>query len=128
MTMGFYLSAIIGTFVSFLVGCMWYTFIFGKTWQKEMDFSDEKVKEIFTPKKMLAAFISEWIASFCTVGIFLNLQVDMVYKILMLSTVIIFQGIKLSIFDGKTIKTILINEGYRVISIIIIGLCFKLFI
>ena len=127
MAMGFYLSAIIGAIVSFMAGCIWYTVFFGKTWQKEMAFSDQKIKEIFTPKRMLLAFIAEWIASFCTVGLFFNLQVDMIYKIVMVAVVLVFQGVKLAIFDGKTIKTILINEGYRMVSIIIIGISFIIF-
>lgn len=127
MTTGFYLAAIVGTVASFLAGCIWYTAIAGKAWQKEMGFSDEKIKTIFTPKRMILAFVSEWIAAFCTIGIFYNLQVDLVYKLLMVAAVVVFQGIKLSIFDGKNLKVIAINEGYRIISILILGITFSIF-
>ena len=128
MTSGFYLAAIIGAVVSFVIGCIWYTFIFGKTWQKEMNFSNERIQEIFTPKRMIFAFASEWMSSFCTVGIFFNLQVDLIYKVLMLSCIVIFQGVKLSIFDGKSFKTILINEGYRFLSIITLAITYSIFL
>lgn len=127
MTTGFYLAAIVGALVSFVAGCIWYTGLTGKIWQKEMGFSEERIKEIFTPKRMILAFVSEWLAAFCTIGLFNNLQVDLVYKIVMLATVVVFQGVKLAIFDGKSVKTILINEGYRMISIVILGITFALF-
>lgn len=127
MTTGFYLAAIVGTVASFLAGCIWYTVIAGKAWQKEMGFSDEKIKTIFTPKRMIFAFVSEWIAAFCTIGIIYNLQVDLIYKLLMVVAVVVFQGIKLSIFDGKNLKVIAINEGYRIISILILGIAFSIF-
>ena len=92
-----------------------------------MGFSDEKIRQIFTPKRMIFAFISEWIAAFCTIGIFFNLPVDLIYKLLMVSAVVVFQGIKLSIFDGKSLKVIAINEGYRIISILILGITFAVF-
>ncbi len=127
MTSGFYLSAIIGAFSSFIIGCLWYTLIFGKVWQKEMALSDNTIKEIFTPKRMLLAFVAEWITAFCTVGLFFNLQVAILYKILMIASVVVFQGVKLSIFDGKTFRTILINEGYRIISIITVAITYSIF-
>ncbi|ALS02610.1 hypothetical protein ATZ33_14870 [Enterococcus silesiacus] len=127
MTTGFYLAAISGAVFSFIVGCIWYTLLFGKTWQKEMVFSEAKIKTIFTPKKMFFAFVCEWMAAFCTVGLLFNLQVPLVAKTAMLATVIIFSGIKLSIFDGKSFKTILINEGYRLLSALILTLTFTIF-
>ncbi len=127
MPSGFYLAAISGAVISFITGCIWYTSFFGKLWQKEMNFSDTRVKEIFVPKRILVAFVSEWIASFCTVGLLFNLQIGLLYKVIMIATVIAFQGVKLSIFDGKTFKTILINEGYRIVSIVIIATTFTIF-
>lgn len=127
MPSGFYLAAIIGTVSSFVIGCIWYTAFFGKIWQREMKLSDVRIKEIFVPKRMLIAFAAEWIASFCTVGILFNLQVVFIYKVIMITAVIVFQGIKLSIFDGKSFKTILINEGYRTLSIMAIAISFNLF-
>lgn len=127
MTSGFYIAAISGAVLSFIVGCLWYTALFGKVWQKEMQLSDEKIKVIFTPKRMAFAFICEWIASFCTIGLLFNLQVALVYKVLMIAAIIIFQGVKLSLFDGKSIKTIFINEGYRGLSVIILATTFSIF-
>ncbi|MBO0454605.1 MULTISPECIES: DUF1761 domain-containing protein [Enterococcus] len=127
MTAGFYYAAIAGTILSFLAGCLWYTLLTGKIWQQEMGFSDARIKEIFTPGRMFLAFVTEWIAAFCTIGLFHNLPVALTYKVLMILGVLIFQGIKLSIFDGKSFKTILINEGYRIISILILAATYSIF-
>lgn len=121
MNTGYYLTAIIGTIASFALGCIWYSLIWGKVWQKEMGFSDETIKKIFVPKKIFLAFFSEWMVTFCLVGLLLNLPVLMVYKLLMLGSVIIFLGIKLAIFDGKNWKVILINQGYNLLSLLIVA-------
>lgn len=127
MTSGFYWTAILGTIISFFVGCIWYSALFGKTWQKEMGLSDADIKKIFVPKKMLIAFVSEWIAGFCITGLLFNLDVSLLVKFLMISVVLVFQGIKLSIFDGKNVKVILINESYRVITVGIFTILFNFF-
>ncbi|MBP1042327.1 DUF1761 domain-containing protein [Vagococcus sp. BWB3-3] len=128
MTSGYYFAAIIGAVVSFIAGCIWYTVVAGKAWQKEMGLSDDRIKAIFVPKKMLLAFVCEWLAAFCTIGIFVNLPVSLIHKVFMLVTVLVFQGVKLSIFDGKSMKVIFINEGYRVLSIVILAITYTIFI
>jgi capsular polysaccharide biosynthesis protein len=48
-------------------------------------------------------------------------------RAVMLIVVVIGSGIKLAIFDGKKAKVILINEGYKVISILLFLLSLTLF-
>jgi hypothetical protein len=105
--------------VSFFVGCLWYSVIFGKIWQKGMGFTDEKVKSIFVPQRIVAALISELVASLCTVGILYNLPFPMIVRAIMLIVVVIGSGIKLAIFDGKSLGIILINEGYKIITVLL---------
>ncbi|WP_171014925.1 DUF1761 domain-containing protein [Culicoidibacter larvae] len=121
MDTGYFLTAIIGTVASFALGCIWYSLIWGKVWQKEMGFSDDDIKKIFVPKRIFLAFFSEWMATFCLVGILLNLPILMLYKLLMLASVIIFSSVKLAVFDGKNWKIILINQGYNLLSLLIIA-------
>ena len=40
-----YLAVVVVTVVSFLIGMIWYMFLFGKVWQKEMGFSDKDMKK-----------------------------------------------------------------------------------
>jgi hypothetical protein len=105
--------------VSFFIGCIWYSAIFGKVWQRLMGFSDDKVKSIFVPKRIIVALLSELVAALCTVGILYNLppSFPLIVRAVMLIIVVIGSGIKLAIFDGKSAGVILINEGYKVITI-----------
>jgi hypothetical protein len=45
----FYLIALGTGVVSFFTGCLWYSVLFGRVWQRGMVFTDDKVKSIFAP-------------------------------------------------------------------------------
>jgi hypothetical protein len=125
----FYLIGLLTGLVSFFAGCLWYTALFGKAWQRGMEFSDEKIGAIFRPRRIIVAVIAELIASLCTVGILYNLPETFPLPVrgLMLIIVIAGSGIKLAIFDGKKAGIILINEGYKALSILIFLLSLGLF-
>jgi hypothetical protein len=117
----FYIAAAVGAVVSFVVGCLWYSVLFGKKWQALMGFTDEQVKAIFTPKRIICAIISEWFAAACLTGILFNLPTPLPISAVMVAVVAIFFGVKLGIFDGKKIATIFINSGYTLISVAIMA-------
>jgi hypothetical protein len=123
----FYVIGLGTGIVSFFIGCLWYSVLFGKVWQRLMGFSDEKVKSIFVPQRIIAALISELIASLCTVGILFNLPFPMVVRAVMLIVVVVGSGIKLAVFDGKSIGVVLINEGYKALSILLFLVSLTLF-
>ena len=124
----FYVAAAVGTIVSFLVGCLWYTVIFGKKWQQLMGFSDERVKEIFTLPRIICALLSEWFAAACLTGLLTNLSVNVWVGALMAAVLVTFVGVKLAIFDGKKVATILINSGYAILSVVIIAASVSIFL
>jgi hypothetical protein len=125
----FYLIGLGTGIVSFFVGCIWYSALFGKVWQRLMGFSDDKVKSIFVPKRIIVALLSELVAALCTVGILYNLppSFPLGVRAVMLIVVVIGSGIKLAIFDGKSPGVILINEGYKVITILLFFISLSLF-
>jgi hypothetical protein len=92
-----------------------------------MGFSDEKVKSIFVPQRIIAALLSELVAALCTVGILFNLPFPLPVRAVMLIVVVIGSGIKLAVFDGKSFGLVLINEGYKVLSILLFVLSLALF-
>ena len=114
---------------SFFVGCIWYTALFGKAWQEGMGFTDEKVKSIFKPQRIVVAVISELIAALCTVGILYNLpaQIPLLVRAVMLIVIVVGSGIKLAIFDGKKAGIIFINEGYKIVSVLLFFVSLTLF-
>ena len=125
----FYVIGLVTGIVSFFVGCMWYTALFGKAWQQGMEFTDDKVKTIFKPQRIIVAVLSELIAALCTVGILYNLpeQIPLLVRAVMLIVVVVGSGIKLAIFDGKKATIILINEGYKIVSILLFFFSLTLF-
>jgi hypothetical protein len=125
----FYVVGLGTGIVSFLIGCLWYSVIFGKVWQRLMGFSDDKVKSIFVLKRIIVALLSELVAALCTVGILYNLppSFPLIVRAVMLIVVIIGSGIKLAIFDGKSFGLILINEGYKIISVLLFFVSLTLF-
>ena len=124
----FYLIGLLTGIISFFIGCIWYTALFGKVWQRGMGFSDEKVKSIFVPGRIIAALISELIAALCTVGILFNLsEIPLIVRAIMLIVVVAGHGVKLAIFDGKKVSIILINEGYKIVTILLFFTAFALF-
>jgi hypothetical protein len=123
----FYVIGLGTGIVSFLLGCLWYSVFFGKVWQKGMGFTDDKVKSIFVPQRIIVALVSELVASLCTVGILYNLPFPILVRAIMLMVVVTASGIKLAIFDGKSLGIILINEGYKIVSILLFFVSLTLF-
>ena len=55
------LSIILGAVAIFIFGAVWFTFLFGKTWARLMDFNpagDEKAKEMGMGQPMVLNFLS----------------------------------------------------------------------
>jgi hypothetical protein len=125
----FYLIGLGVGLVSFFVGCVWYSVLFGKTWQRLMGFSDEKVKSIFKPQRIIVAFVTELVAALCTVGILHNLSASIppAVSAIMLIVVVVGHGVKLAVFDGKSVKVVLINEGYKALTILLFYVALALF-
>jgi hypothetical protein len=125
----FYLIGLGAGILSFFIGCIWYSVLFGKTWQRLMGFSDEKVKSIFKPQRIVTALVAELVAALCTTGILYNLSahIPLAVSAVMLTVVIIGHGVKLAVFDGKPTGIILINEGYKLITILLFFGALELF-
>jgi hypothetical protein len=125
----FYVIGLVTGLISFFVGCIWYSVLFGKTWQRQMNFSDETVKGIFRPQRILVAVISELVAALCTVGILYNLpaEIPLIVRAVMLIVVLVGHGVKMAIFDGKKAGVILINEGFKIVTVLLFFTALALF-
>jgi hypothetical protein len=124
----FYIAAAVGALVSFFLGCLWYTVLFGKKWQALMGFSDEQVKKIFTPRRIICAVLCEWFSAACLTGILFNLPTGQWVGAAMAAVFLIFSSAKLGIFDGKKLATIFINVGYMLLSVAIMAASVTLFL
>jgi len=124
----FYVAAAVGALVSFVLGCLWYTVIFGKQWQKLMGYSDEEAKAIFTPKRIICAVLCEWFAAACLTGILFNIPMGPWIGAVMAAVFVIFSCAKQGIFDGKKPAMIFINSGYLLLSVFIMAASVALFL
>jgi hypothetical protein len=124
----FYIAAAVGAVLSFVIGCLWYTVIFGKKWQALMGFSDEQVKNIFVPKRIIFAVISEWISAACLTGILFNMPTGQWIGAVMAAGVLVFGSVKLGIFDGKKPAVIFINVTYMLLSVVIMAASVTIFL
>lgn len=59
-----FLAVIVAALVSFGLGSLWYTALFGKAWQSELGFSDEYLKEANMGKIFGSSFILMVIMAF----------------------------------------------------------------
>lgn len=115
----FYIVGLIAGVVSFATGCLWYTALFGRIWRKGMGFSDERVKLALAPRRVLVAMAGELVAAVGTTAVLLALPFSLVASAGLMAAIVISHGVKLAIFDGKSPSVILINEGYKLATVLI---------
>ncbi len=120
-----WLSVIVAAISAFLVGGVWYGPLFGKAWMHEFGFTESQLKgrrmlNVFSLSillSLIAALTLElFIGRFATplTGVIAGLLVGFGWIASMI-------GI-LYLFEMRSIKAYLINAGYCVISITLMGL------
>ncbi len=121
-----YLAIFVAALSSFLIGGIWYSpAVFGMAWMKENGLTEEKLKERNIPKVFGLAFLLSLIASFNLV-MFLGPEADAssgtFYGFLAgIGWVATFVGTHY-LFEKKSFKLFLINAGYSVVALTVMGL------
>lgn len=121
-----YLAIIVAALSSFLIGGIWYSpAVFGMAWMKENGLTEAKLKERNIPKVFGLAFLLSLIASFNLV-MFLGPDTDAssgtFYGFLAgIGWVATFVGTHY-LFEKKSFKLFLINAGYSVVALTVMGL------
>ena len=121
-----YLAIIVAALSSFLIGGIWYSpAVFGMAWMKENGLTEEKLKERNILKVFGLAFLLSLIASFNLV-MFLGPDTDAsagtFYGFLAgIGWVATFVGTHY-LFEKKSFKLFLINAGYSVVALTVMGL------
>ncbi len=119
-----WLSVIVAAISSFLIGGIWYGPLFSNAWMKEFGFSEQDLKERNIPKtfglSLLLAFIAALILE-----LFIGAEADMVFGMMAgffagFGWVATFLGI-LYLFEMKSLKAYLINAGFCIVSLTIMG-------
>lgn len=120
-----WLSVIVAAFSSFLIGGIWYGPVFGKSWMIEFGFTEDDLKKRSIPKtfglSLLLAFIAALILE-----MFIGLEADLIFGACAgffagFGWVATMLGI-LYLFEMKSLKAYLINAGYCIVSLTIMGI------
>jgi len=118
------LSVMVAAISAFLIGGIWYGPLFGKGWMTEFGFTEENLKKRSVPKtfglSLVLAFIAALILEF-----FIGAEADLAFGTMAgffagfgwVSTML---GI-LYLFEMKSLKAYLINAGYCIFSLTIMG-------
>jgi hypothetical protein len=120
-----WLAIIVGALSTFFIGGIWYSpAVFGKAWMKENGFTEESMKGSNMVKIFGLAFVLALVAS-VNLAMFLGPDMDVTmgafYGFLAgFGWVATFVGTHY-LFERKSFRLILINAGYSIVSLTIMG-------
>ncbi len=120
-----WLSVLIAAISTFLVGGIWYGPIFGKAWMQEFGYTEEDLKKRSIPKTFGLSLLLAFFAALI-LDMFIGVEADLMFGAFAgffagIGWVASFLGI-LYLFEMRSIKAFLINGGYCVISLTLMGL------
>ena len=121
-----WLAVIAAAGSSFLIGGLWYGPLFAKVWLKDTGFTEEKYRQQANQLKIFGiSFLLALIAAF-NLALFIGPEKDFVYGTIAgflagIGWVATMLGI-LYLFELKSLKFYLINAGFCIVSLTLMGL------
>lgn len=120
-----WLAVIVATVCAFLVGFLWYSILFAKTWQKEIKLSDQDMKSANMPMIFGSAFLLNFVAAIVLAmflgrhaGIVMGLTASLLVAIAWIGTAL---GTNY-LFARKSLKLFFIDAGYFVLYYAVMGI------
>lgn len=119
-----WIAIIVAAISSFLIGGIWYGPLFGRGWMSEFGFTEEDLKKRSVAKVFGLSLLLAFIAAFI-LALFIGKTADVTYGALAgffagFGWVATYLGI-LYLFEMRSLKAYLINAGYCVVSLTIMG-------
>lgn len=120
-----WLSVILSAFSAFLIGGIWYGPLFGKLWMEAFHFTEVELKKRPIPKTFGVSFLLSLLAAI-VLEMFLGPQATVISGLTAgflvgVGWVSTFIGI-LYLFEMQSLRAYLINAGYCVVALSIMGL------
>lgn len=117
-------SVSVASFSAFLVGGIWYGPLFGKVWMKAFNFTEEDLKKRNIPKTFGLSLLLAFIAAL-TLEMFIGVNANLMFGLMAgllagLGWVATLLGI-LYLFEMQSLKAYLVNAGYCVIALTVMG-------
>ena len=118
------ISVLVAAISAFLVGGIWYGPLFGKGWMKEFGVSETDLKNRSIPKTFGLSLLLALLASL-VLELFIGKEANLGYGAMAgflagFGWVATMLGI-LYLFEMKSLKAYLINAGYCIISLTLMG-------
>lgn len=111
--------ALIAGLVAFAVGALWYSVLFGKAWMKAVGMTEETVQKGSPVTPMIVTLIAEMAVAVLVSFVLIHLDLDIYLGGLLVASIAILSAIKNYMFEMKPFKLILINESYKLVTIMI---------
>lgn len=120
-----WLSVIVASVSSFLVGGIWYGPLFGKAWMEAFNFTEEDLKKRSVPKTFGLSLLLAFIAAI-NLEMFIGPEADIAFGGIAgfftgAGWVATMLGI-LYLFEMQSMKAFLINAGYCTVALTIMGI------
>ena len=124
-----YLAVLVCAIASMIIGSVWYSpMLLGRTWMEEVDKPEEELKKEFNPLKTYGiAFISNLFIAFSLAQLMAHSNATTVAAGIRLAFLCWFGFIVApmvinSLFEGKSIKLLLVDSGHHLIVILVFGI------
>ena len=122
-----WLAILVASVAGFLVGGIWYGPLFGKAWMKEVGITEEDIQA--AKNKMAKTYSITWVLTLIiavNLGFFFNdPSIDGTFgAIYGFATGFGFMAMAIAVnalFEGKSLKYILINGGYWTVLVTLMG-------
>lgn len=126
-----FVAVLAAAVAAFVLGFLWYGPVFGKIWMKYMGISHEDAKKV-SQKKMIpgyiATFITVFVESMFLLFFTLLLQTAFWHAALMIWVgFIVFQMTGIVFWEGRPWGLFVINAGYRLANLLLIGFVLSFF-
>ncbi|VTS22063.1 membrane protein [Streptococcus porcinus] len=119
--------AIVAGIINFMIGGLWYGLLFQKPWIQAQGINPEDIgKNGDGKKEMIMTLIVEVIISIITILFLSAINAATPINALIIGLITILSGLKNYFFEQRPVKLILINESYKLVAFIIIGLALLL--
>lgn len=111
--------ALLAGLVAFAVGALWYSVLFGKAWMKAVGITEETVQKTSPVTPMIVTLVVEMVVAVLVSFVLIHLDLDIYLGGLLVAGIAILSAIKNYMFEMKPFKLILINESYKLVTIMI---------
>lgn len=124
-----FLAVFVAGIAAFALGFLWYSFFFGKAWQKELGFTDEYIQQGNMPVIFGSSFLMMCIMSFGIALLLANQHLDAaswqigMHTGLVIGICFVTTSIAINyLYQRRSIKLWLIDASYQVAFLTLIGI------